>query len=134
MYARVTQFHIVPDKLDSFLAALQDAVPHAHQQRGFRALIVLRAEAPASTADVRVMSLWDSIEDLQAGEQNFYFYQALAKVMSSSKVSKCSSPISRQAVRPSATIAPPTKPNSKYDSLVIRCNVSHGLDRDCRGQ
>lgn len=31
------------------------------------------------------MSLWDSIEDLQAGEQNFYFYQALAKVMTSSK-------------------------------------------------
>lgn len=85
MYARVTQFHIVPDKLDSFLAALRDAVSHAHQQRGFRALIVLRAEAPASTADVRVMSLWDSIEDLQAGEQNFYFYQALAKVMTSSK-------------------------------------------------
>jgi len=85
MYARVTQFHIVPDKLDSFLAALRDAVPHAHQQRGFRALIVLRAEAPASTADVRVMSLWDSIEDLQAGEQNFYFYQALAKVMTFSK-------------------------------------------------
>jgi len=85
MYARVTQFHIVPDKLDSFLAALRDAVPHAHQQHGFRALIVLRAEAAASTADVRVMSLWDSIEDLQAGEQNFYFYQALAKVMTSSK-------------------------------------------------
>ena len=85
MYARVTQFHIVPDKLDSFLAALRDAVPHAHQQHGFRALIVLRAEAAASTAAVRVMSLWDSIEDLQAGEQNFYFYQALAKVMTSSK-------------------------------------------------
>lgn len=85
MYARVTQFHILPNKLDSFLAALRDAVPHAHQQRGFRALIVLRAEDPAPTADVRVMSLWDSIEDLQAGEQNFYFYQALAKVMTSSK-------------------------------------------------
>ncbi|MGB7023928.1 MAG: antibiotic biosynthesis monooxygenase family protein [Candidatus Acidiferrales bacterium] len=85
MYARVTQFHIVPDKLDSFLAALRDAIPHAHQQRGFRALIVLRAETPASSAEVRVMSLWDSIEDLQAGEQNFYFYQALAKVMTSSK-------------------------------------------------
>src|SRR5579864_2411373 len=85
MYARVTQFHIVPDKLDSFLAAPGDAVPHAHQQHGFRALIVLRAEAPASTADVRATPLWDSIEDLQAGEQNFYFYQALAKVMTSSK-------------------------------------------------
>ena len=85
MYARVTQFHIVPDKLDSFLAAVQNAIPHAHQQRGFRALIVLRAETASSTADVRVMSLWDSIEDLQAGEQNFYFYQALAKVMAFSK-------------------------------------------------
>ena len=85
MYARVTQFHIVPDKLDSFLAALRDAVPHAHQQHGFRALIVLRTEDPAPTADVRVMSLWDSIADLQAGEQNVYFSQALAKVMTSSK-------------------------------------------------
>ena len=85
MYARVTQFHIVPDKLDSFLAAVQDAIPHAHQQHGFRALIVLRAETAASTADVHVMSLWNSIEDLRAGEQNFYFYQALAKVMASSK-------------------------------------------------
>ncbi|MGH9709655.1 MAG: antibiotic biosynthesis monooxygenase family protein [Candidatus Acidiferrales bacterium] len=85
MHARVTQFHIVPDKLDSFLAAVQDAIPHAHQQHGFRALIVLRAESTTSTADVRVMSLWDSIEDLRAGEQNFYFYQALAKVMVSAK-------------------------------------------------
>ncbi|HKV28378.1 MAG TPA: antibiotic biosynthesis monooxygenase [Candidatus Acidoferrales bacterium] len=85
MYARVTQFHIVPDKLDSFLATVQDAIPHAHQQHGFRALIVLRAESAASTADVRVMSLWNSIEDLRAGEQNFYFYQTLAKVMVSAK-------------------------------------------------
>lgn len=85
MYARVTQFHIVPDKLDSFLAAVQDAIPHAHQQHGFRALIVLRAESATSTADVRVMSFWDSIDDLRAGEQNFYFYPALAKIMAFSK-------------------------------------------------
>lgn len=85
MHARVTQFHIAPDKLDSFLAAVQEAIPHAHQQHGFRALVILRAESAAPTADVRVMSLWDSIEDLRAGEQNFYFYHALAKVMASSK-------------------------------------------------
>lgn len=85
MYARVTQFHVVPDKLESFLANVESAIPHARQQHGFRALVVLRAETAASTVDVRVMSFWDSIEDLQAGEQNFYFYQALAKVMASSK-------------------------------------------------
>lgn len=85
MYARVTQFHIVPDKLYPFLAAVRDAVPHARQQRGFRALLVLRAESATHTSDVRVMSLWDSVEDSQAGEQNFYFYQALAKVMVFSK-------------------------------------------------
>lgn len=85
MYARVTQFHIVSDKLDQFLAAVHGAIPHAHQQKGFRALLVLRGDTGASSIDVRVMSIWNSIEDLQAGEQNFYFYQALAKVMASSK-------------------------------------------------
>ena len=84
MYARVTQFHILPEKLDQFLAAVHDAAPHARQQQGFRALLVLRGDAGASS-DVRVMSIWNSIEDLQAGEQNFYFYHALAKVMASSK-------------------------------------------------
>ena len=85
MYARVTQFHIVPDKLEPFLAAVQDAIPHAHQQHGFRALVVVRAESATPAADVRVMSFWDSIEDLRAGEQNFYFYPALAKIMAFSK-------------------------------------------------
>ncbi|HEV2222473.1 MAG TPA: antibiotic biosynthesis monooxygenase [Candidatus Acidoferrales bacterium] len=85
MYARVTQFHIVPEKLGPFLAAVQDALPHAHQQHGFRAAIVLRVESATSTTDVRVMSLWDSLEDLRAGEQNFYFYPALAKVMAFAK-------------------------------------------------
>lgn len=85
MYARVTQFHIVPDQLPQFLSALQSAIPHARQQKGFRALLALHGGTSSSSVDVRVMSIWNSIEDLQAGEQNFYFYQALAKVMSASK-------------------------------------------------
>jgi len=86
MYARVTQFHILPDKLEPFLGALKAAIPHARQQQGFRALIAFRGEAGSgSTVDLRVMSIWTSIEDMQAGEQNFYFYQALAKVMAFSK-------------------------------------------------
>jgi heme-degrading monooxygenase HmoA len=85
MYARVTQFHIVPEQLPQFLAAMEAALPHARQQKGFRGLLALRGGSSASSVDVRVMSFWNSLEDLQAGEQNFYFYQALAKVMAASK-------------------------------------------------
>jgi heme-degrading monooxygenase HmoA len=85
MHARVTQFHIVPGQIPEFLSAVEAAIPLARQQKGFRALLVLRAAVSASSMDVRVISLWNSIEDLQAGEQNFYLYQALAKVMSASK-------------------------------------------------
>lgn len=86
MHARVTQFHIVPEQLSQFMSNLHAAVPHARQQQGFCGLLVLRAgEETTSSVDVRVISLWNSLEDLQAGEQNFYFYQALAKVMSASK-------------------------------------------------
>ncbi|MFZ0213648.1 MAG: antibiotic biosynthesis monooxygenase [Candidatus Acidiferrales bacterium] len=85
MYARLTQFHIVPDKLDQFLAAVQAAMPHAREQKGYRALLALRGDASAASVEVHIISVWNSMEDLQAGEQNFYFYQALAKVMASSK-------------------------------------------------
>jgi heme-degrading monooxygenase HmoA len=85
MYARVTQFHIVPDKLEEFLSSVNAAIPHARKQKGFRALLALRGDSSASSVEVRVTSVWNSIEDLQAGEQNFYFYQALAKVMTASK-------------------------------------------------
>ncbi|MGC1105415.1 MAG: antibiotic biosynthesis monooxygenase [Candidatus Acidiferrales bacterium] len=85
MYARVTQFHIVPDKLDQFLESVNAAIPQAHQQKGFRALLALRGYSSASSVEVRVISIWNSAEDLQAGEQNFYFYQALAKVMAASR-------------------------------------------------
>lgn len=85
MHARVTQFHIAQEQLPQFLAAMEAALPHARQQKGFRALLALRGGASATSVDVRVMSIWNSLEDLQAGEQNFYFYQALAKVMAASK-------------------------------------------------
>ncbi len=85
MYARVSQFHLVADKLDEFLESVRAAAPHAHQQRGFRGLLVLRDDPGPSSSHVRVISIWNSIEDLQAAEQNFYLYHALAKVMSSSK-------------------------------------------------
>lgn len=85
MYARVTQIHLVASKLEEFLDAMRAAVPHAHQQKGFRGLLVLRDDAGASLTHVRVISIWNSIEDLRAAEQNFYLYQGLARVMGTSK-------------------------------------------------
>ncbi|HEV2289316.1 MAG TPA: antibiotic biosynthesis monooxygenase [Candidatus Acidoferrales bacterium] len=85
MYARLTQYHVVPERLKHFQASFQTAVSHAREQRGYRALIALRGDASATSVEVRIISIWNSIEDLQAVEQNFYFYQALAKVMASSK-------------------------------------------------
>jgi heme-degrading monooxygenase HmoA len=85
MHARVTQFHIAPEQFAPFLAAMEAALPHARQQKGFRGLLALRGGTSAPSIEVRVMSIWNSLEDLQAGEQNFYFYQALAKVMAASK-------------------------------------------------
>lgn len=84
MYARVTQFRIPPDKINEFVAAFQAAVPHARQQKGYRALMALRSGG-RSAEDVRVISVWNSQEDLTASEQNFYLYQALAKCMTFSK-------------------------------------------------
>ena len=89
MYARVTQFHVLAEKLDEFLEAVRAAAPRAREQKGFRALLLLRDDAGAPSAHglihVRVISIWNSIEDLQAAEQNFFLYQALARVMTASK-------------------------------------------------
>lgn len=84
MYARVTQLRIPPENISDFVAAFQSAIPHARQQKGYRALIALRAGG-GSIVDVRVISVWNSLEDLTAGEQNFYLYQALAKILTFSK-------------------------------------------------
>lgn len=84
MYARVTQLRIPSEKLSEFVAAFQAAVPRARQLKGYRALMALRS-GRGSTADVRVISVWNSLEELTAGEQNFYLYQALAKILTFSK-------------------------------------------------
>lgn len=82
MHARITQFRIRPGKLDEFLATVDSMVPLMHQQEGFKALIVLRADA-ASTASPQatVITTWDSLDSLRASEENLYFYRAMARVL-----------------------------------------------------
>jgi heme-degrading monooxygenase HmoA len=84
MIARVTQYRIPPEKEEEFMSSVAAAFPHAQQQQGFRALMAFRLSSGA-TVEIRVISVWNSQEDLQAGEQNFYFYQALARCLTYTK-------------------------------------------------
>jgi heme-degrading monooxygenase HmoA len=80
MHARVTQFRILPGKLAEFTKALHSLNPTISKQKGFRALIVLRADASAAP-EGQTIAVWDSLEDLRASEKNFFYYSALAKLM-----------------------------------------------------
>jgi heme-degrading monooxygenase HmoA len=84
MHARITQYRLPPEKVGEFISAVAAVVPHARQQKGFAGLLVFQV-GTGTHVDVRVVSMWNSLEDLTAGEQNFYFYQALSKAMAFSK-------------------------------------------------
>jgi heme-degrading monooxygenase HmoA len=87
MNARVMQIHILPGKLQEYLAATNSLRPVLRKQSGFRALLVLcSAETPPSTNDSRetmatTISVWESLEALRASEKNLFLYQALARMM-----------------------------------------------------
>ena len=84
MQARVTQFRILPGKLDEFAAAVESMVPLAHEQTGFRGFIVLRSDT-AGKPETQVISLWSSLEDMRHSERNVYFYQAITRLLSCSE-------------------------------------------------
>jgi quinol monooxygenase YgiN len=82
MHARITQFHIRPGKLDEFLATVDSMVPLMHQQKGFKALIVLGTDSASPTSpQTTVITTWDSLDSLRASEENLYFYRAMARVL-----------------------------------------------------
>jgi len=59
MHARVTQFSVPSEKVNDFIEALNSAIPLMHQQKGFRALLVLRVEN-SNPPDVRVLTIWET--------------------------------------------------------------------------
>jgi len=79
MHARVSQFHILPGKSDDFAKAVESLIPLMRKQKGFRGVFVVHTQTTDPVA-VQVMSLWDTLEDLDASETNLYFYQALSRV------------------------------------------------------
>jgi heme-degrading monooxygenase HmoA len=81
MYARVTQYKIHPGKLDQFTATVDSLMPAIHQLAGFRLVLVLRGTA-RDKPDALIVSVWDSIENLHASDNNVFLNQALARLMS----------------------------------------------------
>ena len=79
MHARVTHFRILPGKLEEFSAAVKSLIPLLHKQQGFRGIFVVHTQT-TDPIEVETISMWDSLEDLAATEQNLYFYQALSRV------------------------------------------------------
>jgi len=79
MHARVTQFEILPGKVEDFAKAIESLIPLSRQQKGFCGIFVLHTHA-TDPIQVQVVSFWKTLEELDASEKNLYFYQALSRV------------------------------------------------------
>lgn len=79
MHARVTELRVPADKLEELKAAILSIMPLTNQQRGFRGLVMLETNR-AAAVDVRIITLWDSLADLDASEKNLFYYRALARI------------------------------------------------------
>jgi heme-degrading monooxygenase HmoA len=77
MYARVTHVQIRMDAVDQAIAIYRDSVMAAAKaQKGFHATYML---TDASTGKGMSVTLWDSLEDLQASESSGYYQEQIAK-------------------------------------------------------
>jgi heme-degrading monooxygenase HmoA len=77
MIARVTTVQISPDKAAEATNIFQNSVlPAAKAQRGFRTGYMLTDAASGKGMSV---TIWDSLEDLQANEANGFYQEQVAK-------------------------------------------------------
>ncbi|HJT55376.1 MAG TPA: antibiotic biosynthesis monooxygenase [Ktedonobacteraceae bacterium] len=80
MYARVTTFELNPGKIDEALeVARTDLVPVMKQQPGFKAVLTLVDREAAKAISV---SLWETEDDLKAGESSGYYQQQVSRLAS----------------------------------------------------
>ncbi|MGA2845837.1 MAG: antibiotic biosynthesis monooxygenase [Candidatus Acidiferrales bacterium] len=80
MVARVTHYRIREGKLAEFTATVQSLTAALDKLNGFRVLLVLRAEDPASR-DAMAISVWDSALDLRNSDNNTFYYEVIARVL-----------------------------------------------------
>ncbi len=80
MHARVTDLKVPAEKLVAFQSAAQSLMPLAEREAGFRSVVMLRLSG-GPAALIRIISVWDSLEDLKTSEKSMFFYQALTRLM-----------------------------------------------------
>ena len=80
MVARVTHYHIRPGKVEEFIATQKSLIPAMDKLPGFRVLLVLRGEDPASR-DATAISVWDSAADLKNSDNDAFYYDLLARLL-----------------------------------------------------
>ncbi len=67
MFARMNTFEGSPDRLDDALRNVREQVlPQLHQQDGFKGLMFL---ANYQSGELQLMSLWESVQAMQASEE-----------------------------------------------------------------
>jgi len=80
MHSRAAEYRILPGKLEDFLRAIHSLLPMLRQQAGFRALVILRTSA-GDPPEAMSISVWDSLSDLKASEENMFLYQAISRLL-----------------------------------------------------
>lgn len=80
MYARMTTIRTQPGKLGEALDIARDSIaPHAEEQPGFRSLI---AFVDREDEEIVFFSLWETEDDLEAGENSGYYEEQIGKLAS----------------------------------------------------
>lgn len=77
MYARVSTAEVQSGKMDEVLSISRDSVlPAAKEQQGFKGGLWL---TDPDTNKVMILTLWESREDMEAGEQSGYYREQVGK-------------------------------------------------------
>ena len=88
MHARMTTMRTQPGKLEEAINIAQDSIaPHAEEQQGFKGLIAL---THSESEELIFISLWETKDDLEAGENSGYYEEQIGRL---------SNVLSGQAVR-----------------------------------
>jgi heme-degrading monooxygenase HmoA len=78
MHARVVTSQLKPNKLDEWIAILQDSiVPVVREQKGFKGFVVL---ADRSTNKGIAYSIWETEASLKATETSNFYQEQMAKL------------------------------------------------------
>ncbi|MGA7855817.1 MAG: antibiotic biosynthesis monooxygenase [Candidatus Acidiferrales bacterium] len=94
MVSRVTHYRIRPGKVQEFAATIAPLIAAMDKLPGFRVLLVLRGEGEESR-DAMAISVWDSAADLQNSDNDAFYYEVLAQLIS---CCESFSPMHRQEV------------------------------------